>query len=217
MDYESLRKHLSRVPSQTELPDPVAAYLNAAKSGPTGLSAYRDAEVTRMFEGQEYCTNQIKALYERLLDRVPNSSEIEPAVATLASGAALQSFTARFCSGGEFIGDHPLPTAYTNTVFQLLLNRAPSDFELSTMVAALQSGNTTPEKLCTQFIQSSEFCNALLNDMFQTFLKRAPTSTEIATREPLLAGGIAQQVVSAGLANCQEYLNNCTANAASRS
>jgi hypothetical protein len=210
--YENI---LSRVPSATEISPAVTAYLTMAMTGSAGLSAYRDAEVARMFKGDEYCTNQINELYKRLLGRVPSPTEIQPAVESLASGVALQSFMSRFCSGNEFIQDHPLPTAYTNAVFQLLLNRAPSDSELSATTTALQSGSKTPAVVCADIIQSAEFCDALVNDMFQTFLKRAPTSTEMTVSSDLLTAGLSIQVVSAPLPNCQEYLNDCSANAGS--
>lgn len=203
---------LSRAPASTEVSVFVAGYQTAAMSGSTGLSAYRDARVAAMFKGGEYCKNQILALYQNLLGRTPDDNELARQMFRLDTGTALQSFMATFCSSEEFIKDHPLPTAYTNAVYQALLNRAPTDSELSTVTSELQSGTRTPAQFCTGIIQSPEFCTDLLTEIYQTFLKRAPTTTEIAENAPLLIT-LSLQQVSTDLANSAEYLQNCAASA----
>jgi hypothetical protein len=202
--YENI---LSRAPSSTEVSNRAESYANMAMGGSTGLSAYRDSIVAAMFKGGEYCKNQVLALYQNLLGRTPDDDELARQMIRLSSGMALQTLMARFCSSEEFIGDHPLPTAYTNAVYQKLLNRAPSDSELSTM----QSGSLTPAQLCQTVIESVEFATDLANETYQTFLKRAPTTTEIMQNISAIMSSL--QKFSAQLANSPEYLQNCAATA----
>jgi len=88
---------------------------------------------------------------------------------------------------------------YVASLYNSLLNRAPSAAELSTVTAAMNGGNVTPAQLVQAFLHSGEYRADVVQADFAHYLGRSASAGELSVLTTLLGQGFSEQNLAAAV------------------
>jgi RNA polymerase sigma-70 factor (ECF subfamily) len=178
------------------------------------LAAHRGTShreiASAVLRSDEYCRAQIAELYRSLLDREADPAGLEAWTQSLSSGTALQDVVAGFCDTFEYKANQTT-SAFIESLYQRLLNRAPDADGKAARLAALRNRSST-FAVIRGFLCSSEYCTQRVTEVHRQLLGRDPERAELPERVLALMQGTALQHIVLGLVTSHEYI----ARAASR-
>ena len=175
---------------------------NALQSG-----ASYDQIVASLLGSQEYFANHgstnagfIQGLYQDLLDRSPNSSEVAGWLALLNSSASRTSIAEAFVNSGEF--GTTMATSnywqdrlandnfnYVASLYQNLLDRTGSQSEVQVWVDAITNSNLSRSQVVSAFLNSTERRIQVITADYQQELGRTPDQAGLNSWLNFLANG----------------------------
>lgn len=162
--------------------------------------------------------NFVQQLYEMVLLRQPNTSEVTSWVSQLTSSLTRTQVDTDFVTSAE-TQNFVLPIV---RLYQTFLDRAPDPGGLNGWVNFLRTG-TAITVIASDFINSTEFQNiygnttptGFITDLYQNVLNRAPDAVGLQNWLSVLTQNndsvAAQVTVALGFANSQEFINDSTA------
>jgi hypothetical protein len=152
----------------------------------------------------------VRSLYEKFLGRTPQNGEENPWVQSLMHGASQEQVTAGILASAEFQRDAEFQggtlspdRSYVTSLYQMLLNRAPSTAEVTGWVNAMQSAGRSAVVL--GFMGSGEFRTNMVMTFYTGLLHR---NGEAAGVSAWVASGMTASQVREGFASSGEFYNN---------
>jgi hypothetical protein len=121
----------------------------------------------------------VRSLYQRYLGREPSSNELTQWVWAFQKGMTLTEAQVTFLSSDDYFARHGRnPTSFVTGLFTEVLNRAPSQAEVTAWVNSLNAYRGNREKLVRDFLKAAQ----------QELTQRAP----LPTTNPRPSGASAQ-------------------------
>ncbi len=149
---------------------------------------------------------EVNDYYQRFLNRAPDAQGNSAVMAMLRNGATELSVQVTFLSSTEFRNNHVDNTIYVDSVFNLILNRDPTDGETAFWVNRLNT--TSLQSVASDIINSTESYRLIAISDFQTYLGRG---TDNAGRDfwanQLRVNGGSIELVAEAFISSTEYFN----------
>jgi hypothetical protein len=157
----------------------------------------------------ESYANLVNSAYQHFLGRTPAAAEVTVWVNALTGGWTDQQMEASFVASQEYLNTYGGPGAdWVKAVYKDLLNRTPSDGEVTPLVEILKSGGS-PIQMAEAVASSPERGSERIVEDFNHLFNRAPSPEEAKAWADLAAQqGLTNQDVLAQLLSSQEYLND---------
>lgn len=156
----------------------------------------------------EYGQSFIVKLYEKLLYRIPDNEGLVYWSKALQCGISQQAVITEFMASEEFLQRHPLPYDFVDSLYRILLKRAPDTTGYLGWVERLKAG-WTPAQVADEFIHSEEYCRRLTGEFFVEYLRREPNSDEWDYWTGALMTGQALQQIVIRCLSSNEYRRMC--------
>ncbi len=184
------------------IPDPSAAgWVNALNNGDSAAGVVLGVE-----SGTEYLSDQVFALYNRYLNRNPDSAGEQAWTNFLLAGGTLEQVAEGMTSSLEYFAlQGNTNQGFVTGLYQEVLNRTPSDAEVAGWVSALDNG-ASRLSVSTGFLTSQEYRSDLVQADYLTFLLRPADDSGLnAWVDALNAGATDQQVLAQIFGSAEGY------------
>ena len=168
----------------------------------------RSALVNAIIHTTEYYNNLVTAAYEQYLGRAPSANEATPFVNQFLQGKLTdEQLEANVLSLPEYISAHggSANSTWVTSVYQNLLNRAPTPTELSTQIAALGGGKTA-FAVALGLAKSPEHEGIIIRSDYMSLFGRAATQAEVnAWVNAFTAGSYTNEAILALFVTTDKY------------
>lgn len=142
----------------------------------------RSALPTQILGSAEYFNNLVTSVYQKYLGRTPSPTEASGwVVQFLSKKLTDEQFHANVLALPEYIAVHggAANATWVTSVYQMLLNRAPTASELNPKVTALAGGKTTAFQVALGVARSAEHEAILVRGYYQSYYGRVGTTAEV--------------------------------------
>lgn len=147
----------------------------------------------------EYLNDQVSAMYQLYLQRVPDAGGAQHWVSFLQAGGTLEQVAAGLTSSQEYFVLHGgTNQGFITGLYANVLNRSASTGEIATWETALDSG-ASRASVAVAFLASREYRTNLVQNDYATFLLRAADPGGIAFWINALNAGAKDQEVLAAI------------------
>jgi CSLREA domain-containing protein len=127
-----------------------------------------------------YGTITVQTLFQRYLDRMPTTTELQSFLNLLRLGESPEQLAAQLAGTAEFFNDQGGTNAtFLTGLFETVLNRQPTTTELFTFEQSL-AGGVSRRQIALTLLLSGEYRTDLVTADFKWLLGRTPTGTELA-------------------------------------
>ncbi len=157
-------------------------------------------------ESPEYSNDQVAAIYERYLQRQPDTAGAQYWVSVLQSGGTLEEVAEGLTSSQEYyVLQGGTNQGFITGLYQEVLKRVPSTGELAGWETAMNHGASQSE-VSIAFLTSQEYRTDLVGGDYMTFLLRSADSGGLAAWvNALNAGATDQQVLAQIFGSAEGY------------
>jgi hypothetical protein len=147
----------------------------------------------------EYLNDQVSAMYQLYLQRVPDAGGAQHWVSLLQAGGTLEQVAAALSSSQEYFVLHGgTNQGFITGLYANVLNRSASTGEIATWETALDSG-ASRASVAAAFLASQEYRTNLVQNDYATFLDRAADPGGLAFWVNALHAGAKDQEVLAAI------------------
>ncbi|HEV3080369.1 MAG TPA: kelch repeat-containing protein [Gemmataceae bacterium] len=179
-----------------------AAFLNLLNQG----LLTRPQMVLSVEASVEYRTEQINAIYEKLLHRPVDSASLNAWLGFLAGGGTYEQIDEFVAASAEFfIASGGSNDSFLNALYQDALGRAPDPAGRSGMEQILAGGGSRTQ-VTTIVFTSLEYDLDLVNIWYETFLHRPADATGLNNFASALGQGTRDETIVADIVGSVEYL-----------
>ena len=133
--------------------------------------ASRQSVVTALWNSAEHRVQQVQSWYAKFLGRPADHTGLNYYVHQLLAGATQESVMTQILTSGEYQTKNPPVTAYINSLFKNLLNRAPSAQESASWANVMYSG-VPRANVVNSFLYSNEYLAQTTQGFYATYLGR---------------------------------------------
>jgi len=140
--------------------------------------ASRQSVVTAIWNSAEHRVQQVQSWYSKFLGRPADFTGLNYYVNQLLAGATQESVMTQILTSGEYQTKNPPVTAYINSLFKNLLNRAPSPQESASWANVMYSG-TPRANTVNSFLYSNEYLARTTEGFYATYLGRLAGSSGV--------------------------------------
>jgi Domain of unknown function (DUF4214) len=166
------------------------------------------ASVVLAIEGStEYLNDQVTAMYQRYLQRQPDTGGAQHWVNLLQAGGTFEEVAEGLTSSQEYyVLQGGTNQGFVTGLYQEALNRQPSNVEVAGWETALDNGESRVD-VSAAFLTSQEYRTNLVEDDYMTFLQRQADPGGLQTWVGALNAGITdQQVLASIFGSTEGYL-----------